>query len=253
MARIKNNLGFILALAFCLLYLGWRYFYPTERPINDINDAKWALENKVYHDHRITIYCGASYDREKQIKLPPGFKSRGSGKRAGRMEWEHAVPAEIFGRHFAEWTDSSSFKECRREKLKGRKCANRISEAYQKIERDMYNLFPAIGSVNASRSNREYTELPETSQTFGSCEARVAPGKFEPPDAAKGQLARASLYMAAKYPHEVIFPVWQQELFERWNKDFPVDQWECERARRIAKIQKNENQFVKEPCEKARL
>ena len=38
-----------------------------------------------------------------------------------------------------------------------------------------------------------------------------------------------------------------------WDKMYPVDAWECKRAQRIEKIQKNENSFVKEACIKVNL
>ena len=45
----------------------------------------------------------------------------------------------------------------------------------------------------------------------------------------------------------------QRQLMEAWNKMYPADQWECTRAQRIQKIQKNENRFVTEACRKAGL
>ena len=33
-----------------------------------------------------------------------------------------------------------------------------------------------------------------------------------------------------------------------WDKNDPIDEWECERARRIEKIQGNRNDVVMENC-----
>jgi hypothetical protein len=33
-----------------------------------------------------------------------------------------------------------------------------------------------------------------------------------------------------------------------WSKSDPVDEWECERAKRIEKIQGNRNEIVREKC-----
>jgi len=33
-----------------------------------------------------------------------------------------------------------------------------------------------------------------------------------------------------------------------WDRQYPVDAWECTRAKRIEKLQDNENKFVKQPC-----
>lgn len=64
--------------------------------------AKRALDKRVYFDHRITLYCQASYDENGAVILPAGFTTPKHKARAANIEWEHVVPAENFGRTFAE-------------------------------------------------------------------------------------------------------------------------------------------------------
>lgn len=40
----------------------------------------------------------------------------------------------------------------------------------------------------------------------------------------------------------------QAQLMDAWDKMYQVDAWECTRAKRIEKLQGNENPFVKGPC-----
>ncbi|MBW1781249.1 MAG: endonuclease, partial [Deltaproteobacteria bacterium] len=40
-----------------------------------------------------------------------------------------------------------------------------------------------------------------------------------------------------------------RKLFKAWDIEHPVDSWECERRRRIEKIQGNENPFIKKNCQ----
>ena len=40
----------------------------------------------------------------------------------------------------------------------------------------------------------------------------------------------------------------QRQLMDAWDKMYQVDAWECTRAKRIEKLQGNENPFVKGPC-----
>ena len=219
---------------------------------NTINDsfsrAKRMLEREVYFDHRVTIYCGAQFDEEKRISLPEGFVSPAHAKRASKVEWEHAVPAENFGRAFAEWREGDPVCIDKKGKsFKGRNCARKASERFRLMEADMYNLFPSIGSVNAVRSNKQYSELPGTPPSFGICPAKAEGNRFEPPDEAKGQLARAALYMADSYP-EYRLSRQQRQLFTAWDRMYPVTVWECRRAARIERLQGNSNQRVKEPC-----
>jgi len=46
------------------------------------------------------------------------------------------------------------------------------------------------------------------------------------------------------YPGRGIISKENKKVFEFWNHNDPVDSWECERAKRIDKIQGNPNIFV---------
>lgn len=220
---------------------------------DSFNTAKRMLEHQVYFDHRVTLYCGAEFNAQKRVTLPPGFTTPAHKKRATKIEWEHAVPAENFGRAFPEWRDGDP--QCigkNGKPFKGRRCAEKVNMEYRHMQADMYNLFPAIGSVNAVRSNKQYSALPGSASAFGSCPAKVDGKRFEPPDRAKGQVARSALYMADSYPKYRLSRQ-QLQLFEAWDKMYSVDAWECTRVKRIEKLQGNENARVKEPCQQAGL
>lgn len=210
--------------------------------------AKRLLEREVYADHRVTVYCGYEFDEEKRICLPDGFTTDKHKARAERMEWEHAVPAENFGRTFKEWREGAPLcVDSKGKPYKGRKCAEKTSREYRLMQADMYNLFPAVGAVNAVRSNKQYSELPGVPSAFGTCPAKVDGNRFEPPAHAKGELARAALYMDKEYePYRLSRQ--QKRLFEAWSNQDPVDEWECTRARRIEQLQGNENSIVKRLC-----
>lgn len=218
---------------------------------NTANDsfarAKKML-SKVYEDHRVTLYCGAEYDAQGNITLPEGFITPKHEKRAAKIEWEHVVPAENFGRAFDEWREGSP--ECvdnRGKAFKGRKCAEKVNPEYRHMQADMYNLYPAIGAVNAMRSNFNFQMLPGEESSFGRCEMKIVDRKAEPPARARGQIARSYLYMQDAYP-QYRMSRQQEQLMGAWDKMYPVDQWECTRAKRIEAAQGNENRFVKEPC-----
>lgn len=255
-----NTLFFpFLKRAACALAVAASLSLPTAaqaqgNTTNDsFNTAKRLLERQVYHDHRVTLYCGASFDNRKNIDLPSGFVTPSHAKRAQRVEWEHAVPAENFGRAFREWREGDA--QCVNNKgkaFKGRRCAEKVNQRYRYMQADMYNLFPAIGAVNAVRGNKQYSELPGTAPTFGTCEAKVEGKRFEPPARSKGAVARAALYMADSYP-EYRLSRQQQRLFTAWDRQYPVDAWECTRTRRIEKLQGNENRFVKRACQERNL
>lgn len=214
--------------------------------------AKRTLERSVYHDHRITLYCQAPYAEDGTVRLPEGFSTTKHQVRAARIEWEHVVPAENFGRTFPEWRDGDPVCRDRRGPFKGRKCAERVSREYRLMQADMYNLYPAIGAVNALRSNHNFAMLPGAPSAFGSCAVKIEGNKVEPPEQARGTIARSTKYMAWAYPRFQLSRQ-QEQLMDAWDALHPVDQWECIRARRIEAVQGNENPLVKKQCQEAGL
>lgn len=221
---------------------------------DSFNKAKKALERQVYYDHRVTLYCGASFDEKKNVTLPEGFTVSKHEKRARKVEWEHVVPAENFGRTFAEWREGDP--QCvdnRGKAFKGRKCAEKVNKDYRYMQADLYNLYPAIGAVNALRQNYNFQMLPGEKPDFGSCEMKIADRKAEPPVRARGQIARTYKYMADAYGPRYKMSRQQVQLMDAWDKMYPVDQWECTRAKRVERLQGNENMFVKSPCQQAGL
>lgn len=220
----------------------------SAEPTDSFNKAKKLLENKIYYDHCVTLYCGAAFDEKKNVTLPKGFVTSKHKKRAKRIEWEHVVPAENFGRTFKEWRDGHPLcVDAKGRSFKGRNCASKVNEEYRYMQSDLYNLYPAIGAVNAGRSNYNFTMLPQAKSSFGSCAMKIDNRKVEPPEAARGVIARTYLYMEQRYKRYKMSKQ-QRKLMEVWNKQYPVSEWECERAERIRSIQGNMNSVVSRQC-----
>lgn len=221
----------------------------SENQTNDsFNKAKKILEKQVYHDHRITLYCSATFNSKKKITPPNGFTTTKYVKRSKKVEWEHVVPAENFGRTFKEWREGAvKCVNSKGKSFKGRRCAGKVNKEYRYMQADMFNLYPAIGAVNALRSNYNFTMLPSKKSSFGSCEMKVANRKTEPPISARGRIARTYLYMDETYSRYSMSKQ-QKQLMNAWDKMYPVDKWECKRAKRIAKIQGNKNIILKNRC-----
>ena len=83
--------------------------------------------------------------------------------------------------------------------------------------------------------------------------ARASKHLFEPPDSAKGIVARALFYFYTSYrrryhilPREFVDPFWNDSLptLMRWNIENPPGSWEMERNRRTQVFQGNRNPFV---------
>jgi len=222
--------------------------FAANEEIQSFSKAKRILEKKVYNNHRKTLYCGAAFNADKSIVTPKGFSTSKYVKRAKRIEWEHAVPAENYGRSFSEWRDGH--KKCTSSKgkaFKGRKCAEKINSEYRYMQADMFNLYPAIGAVNALRSNYNFTMLPTIKSDFGSCAMKIDNRKAEPPVLARGVIARTYLYMEATYQRYNMSKS-QRQMMNAWDKMYPVNAWECERSKVISRLQNSDNTILNNRC-----
>lgn len=236
---------FYLALMLCISFGS---VAGGNESITSFSKAKKLLQKKVYHDHRESIYCDAEFDAKKNVIPPAGFTTAKHKKRAKRIEWEHVVPAENFGRTFSEWREGHpSCVNKKGKSFKGRKCASKMNKEYRLMQADMYNLFPAIGAVNAMRSNYNFVAQVDAKSGFGSCDMKITNRKAEPPVGARGRIARTYLYMDATYKRYSMSKS-QKQLMNAWDRMYPISAWECKRAKRIESIQGNINVIMRSIC-----
>ncbi len=251
----KHRLPTSITVCFLVLTLAFSVFSSESQPgntsIESFSKAKKFLHNVVYSGHRTTLYCECSYNEKKEVDWSScGYSPQKANRRAKRVEWEHVVPAHAFGQSFKEWRDGHP--ECKTRKgksFKGRKCAGKMNLDFRRMEADLYNLSPAIGEVNGLRSNYSMAMIPGEKRKFGACDVEIEGRKVEPRPEIRGDIARIYLYMDSAYPGRGIISQKNRKLFEAWRKSDPVDAWECERSRKIAKIQGNVNRIVKLACE----
>ena len=77
---------------------------------------------------------------------------------------------------------------------------------------------------------------------------KIKSRKVEPREEIRGEIARTYLYTDSVYPGRGIISKKNRKLFDVWNQSDPVDEWECERAKRIERIQGNRNEVVMRDC-----
>jgi deoxyribonuclease-1 len=198
-------------------------------PIGSFDQAKKYLTHHMDLFESKTIYCGCKVENKRVNLESCGYKIHKDAKRASRMEWEHVVPAEAFGKSFVEWREGAA--ECVKKngkRYKGRQCAGKNSE-FAKMEGDLYNLFPEIGELNGLRSNYSMAQLPGPTGRFGNCNVKLESRKFEPSDDAKGVVARTYLNMDRRYPGRGIVSEKNRPLFESWDRLYAVSDLECTR------------------------
>jgi hypothetical protein len=115
------------------------------------------------------------------------------------------------------------------------------------LRSDLHNLLPASLRSNMARSSLPYGETNGRSRHSDV---------FEPPEASKGQVARAILYFYTRYyDREITGGSYTQaffkeriEMFLRWNREHPPTADELRRNDLIEHFQGNRNPFVDAPA-----
>nr|WP_295739696.1 endonuclease [uncultured Helicobacter sp.] len=143
------------------------------------------------------------------------FTSKGKANiRAKRIEFEHIMPAHRFGGNLECWQNGGR-KACKNDKN------------FKQMEAEKRNLVPAIGEINADRSNFAYAESKDVPQgQYGKCNAYTdfKNKRFYPRDEIKGIIARIYLYMAKQY--KIALTQEEQSLMESWDKAYPQTEYE---------------------------
>lgn len=246
--NIKKVISIII-LIFYPVSLCFSYDNITVPHNNTSFSKSKKLMEQVYYNNMFSFYCNCQYSyqiTDKSIKAVVdnkscGYMPRKNQKRGKYIEWEHVVPAWAFGNTRKCWREEICTDKYGN-KYKGRKCCTKIDKVFKAMEADMYNLYPAVGELNADRKNYKYGIIPGEERKYGACDFEVADKLVEPKEDIRGDIARTYFYMEKTY--NVPISDKQRKLFEVWDKQDKIDEWEIIRAKRIEKIQGNRNTFV---------
>lgn len=222
--------------------------------------AKRHLD-EIYKKQPQTFYCGCDIDWIPNNKghLKPiadhgscGYKARkpltAKGKvstRPFRIEWEHTVSAEEFGKQLGCW---NSYVDKKGRKQSARKACQKNSGMFKIMEGDLHNLVPAIAEVNQDRKNFRFNMISGEARVYGQCNAEVDFKRrvFEPSESVQGDIARAYLYFESVYGLRISRK--QKQLFNSWNITDPVSREECKMHNKKAKIMGQLNPYVADQC-----
>ena len=203
-------------------------FADAPRTFSEAKKIGWEL----YADTPVEFYCGCLYSGNKVDLRSCGYKPRKNPKRASRVEWEHIVSAWQIGHQRKCWQNG------------GRANCAKNDARYRKAEADLHNLVPAIGEVNADRSNYSFGWSPEKPVQYGACQTVVdfKERRVMPRQEIRGFVARTHFYMSKRYGLRL--SAQDRKLYDVWAKAYPPQRWEIARNERIACISGNANEFV---------
>ncbi len=226
--KITSALSILVFFAFIII--------DSMQPPKTFHETKAVLAKAwKYSNFTTEFYCKAPFNiTDYGIKLvqsdqykprKPFTSNKKENERVKNIEFEHIMPAHSFGQHLACWKKGGR-KECKNDKI------------FNEMEADPYNLVPAIGEINADRSNFKYAEAPKNIvyNQYGKCEVYTdfKAKRFYPANYSKGLIARAYLHMSDKY--NIRLSNQERKLMEAWDKMYPKDEYEIQRDRAIKQI-----------------
>ena len=107
---------------------------------------------------------------------------------------------------------------------------------YKQAHNDLVNLYPAVGQINADRSNKPFVDITKTKvKTYGKCNIEIGSRGIAPPQGKKGDIARVAFFMSETYG--VTYSKRQLQLFKQWNKQDPISAQEREHNKRVIQVQ----------------
>lgn len=210
-------------------------------PPPTFTSAKVVAKQKVFFDRAQSpdgeLYCGCKWEwiGKSGGRINPescGYETRKQQTRAGRIEWEHIVPAWVLGHQRQCWKNG------------GREKCVADDPLFRAMEADLFNLYPSVGEVNGDRSHYQYGMVKSSASQYGACTTKVDfRGRVaEPRDVVKGLVARATFYMYDRYGLSMSRK--QQQLLIAWDRQHPVSAWEKTWQSRTAVVMGHGNPFV---------
>ena len=200
----------------------------------------------IHEQHRRTFYCDCAYTPSLRIARGTcGYKTRADESLSKRVAWDRVVPSRAFGEHRACWREPVC-KDDAGVAFSGVRCCREVDEEFRTMELDLHNLVPAVGELQADRSDFDFGEIPREERMYGACDFEVdrAQQRAEPREESRGDIARAYLYMHETYGEGLPLTEAEKAQFDAWNQADPATAWEVQRNRRIAAVQGNSNSFV---------
>ncbi|WP_392537292.1 endonuclease [Legionella sp. 227] len=193
-------------------------------------------------NHPETIYCPCS-DGDKEVSLAGcGMQAEDSMKRAFCIGWKQVMAAEYLGQPFEYWREPIE-EDNNGRPYEGRRCCEKFDEQLRHVEADLYNLWPEIGIMNKAHSNYQLSGLHQQIDYLG-CAMKM--GKVshcaDPPNSAKGIVARTFLFMAENYG--LTLSPSQKKLFIAWNKAFKPNIWEKQLALQVALVEGYKSSYM---------
>lgn len=202
-----------------ILYLFFSVCVQAEEVVDADQIAFDAFWQKLYPAGGWSLYCG--------YRFSPGGKTV-SGISIGI---EHIYPTTWM----AKTAGCHNRTKCRESK----------NPKFMQMEADLHNMYPAAQSLVTYRYDYAYGLINGEDWRLDDCDIEWKTGIVEPRPIARGNIARAMLYMHSRYA----IPIDKKSLvmFKVWNRTDSPSKQEQFRNNVIERLQGNRNPYIDTP------
>lgn len=209
----------ITALLFYCLIFSIKPGFADEQNYDYDHIASQVFWDELYPYGGWTLYCGYRFEHDRKTR---DVKA---------VTIEHIYPTT----RMIEQLHCGSRMQCRESGNK----------RFARMEADMHNMYPVWNALVTYRNGFQYGEIQGEEWRFDDCDIEWQGGVLEPRSVARGNIARALLYMYKQYglklePETI-------RMLVRWNSEDPPSNQEVERNNKIESIQGNRNPFIDDP------
>lgn len=177
----------------------------------DEDQVEQELLTQIYADGGHTLYCRQAFERGGRVKLDFIYRER--------QMMDH------FG--------------C----ITTRQCLGK--PGFREAFHDLHNVYPVLRQAELDRRRTLFGDLPENvSVASEECPYQLSFQTFTPPPHARGNVARAMLYMHAEHDLPLIGPL---EMYQRWSRLDPPDEEEAARNDAIGRLKNRRNPYIDDP------
>lgn len=214
--RFLPNPGFTLLLV-CLLST----IASAERSTSDydhvIKDYFWG---DLYSEGGWSLYCGYHFNPRRKT---------GQGR---IIEAGHIYPIDWM----LEEVDCDNRLQCF-------EVGHRI---FMEMQADLHNIYPVWQTLVTMRGSLPFGEVPGEEHRYSDCDIEWDSRVLEPRPIARGNIARAVLYMHDRYQLPVTAAL--METLKAWNRADPPSSQEQYRNDRIDALQGRRNPYIDNPA-----
>lgn len=202
------------------MFSGFNSSYAESVPVESYDEvAVNTFWNDLYSHGGWSLYCGFHFDPAAELT-------------EGRLfVIEQIYPVSWMLKHL----NCNSRRQCR---------LNSKSR-FTRMEADMHNLYPVWQEANVARRDAKFALIEGEDWRFEGCDFERHRGVVEPRVLARGNIARAILYMHTEYG--VLIDKKMLTQLKKWNREDPPSKQEILRNRLIEELQGNRNKYIDHP------